>query len=257
MTNAIETIARGDDSKIAFPREMIARDNAEWHSLWAAHAGSAAAAPPVDFERRIVAAVFAGQLPSPRFQLSIVGTRRDGETLAVLVETRLLDIAGLSPAPVAPFHIVSLPRYDGEVRFTAAVASSSQPLDSEREPSSPSSSSTGLMPRTAGALAYLAGPFSGALLLAVERTSPTVRFHAWQAVIGLGGLGLIAVGCLALAFLILVVSPTGFWTLLWLAALLGVSWVIAWAVCVVQAYRGRRWKMPLAGKYAERLAGFG
>jgi uncharacterized membrane protein len=25
-------------------------------------------------------------------------------------------------------------------------------------------------------------------------------------------------------------------------------------VCVVQAYRGRRWKMPLVGGYAEELA---
>jgi uncharacterized membrane protein len=51
------------------------------------------------------------------------------------------------------------------------------------------SSSTGLDPHVAAALAYLAGPFSGVLILLAERTSAYVRFHAWQSVIGLGGWG--------------------------------------------------------------------
>ena len=55
------------------------------------------------------------------------------------------------------------------------------------------SSFTGLTPHVAASLAYLAGPFSGALLLATERESGFVRFHAWQAVVGLGLLGIAAV----------------------------------------------------------------
>ena len=50
-------------------------------------------------------------------------------------------------------------------------------------------SSTGLDPAVAAALSYLAGPFSGVLVLLAERTNPFVRFHAWQSIIGLGGLG--------------------------------------------------------------------
>ena len=53
----------------------------------------------------------------------------------------------------------------------------------------PAPSSTGLQPTVAGALAYLAGPLSGALLIGVERTSRFVKFHAWQALVALGGLG--------------------------------------------------------------------
>ena len=52
----------------------------------------------------------------------------------------------------------------------------------------PAPSSTGLTPQVAGALAYLAGPFLGALLLATEDSSRFVKFHAWQAIIGLGAL---------------------------------------------------------------------
>ena len=116
-------------------------------------------------------------------------------------------------------------------------------------------SSTGLSVETASVLAYLAGPFSGALLLLVERSNRDVRFHAWQALIGLGTLGLAAIGCLGLAFLMLIVSPRIFSVMLWMAALAALAFVGLWAVCVVYAYQGRRWKIPLVGERAERLAG--
>ena len=73
----------------------------------------------------------------------------------------------------------------------------------------------GLSPEAAGALAYLAGPFSGALLLIIERTSRSVRFHAWQAFIGLGTLGLASLACLGLAFFFLLFSPRGFAVMRW------------------------------------------
>jgi uncharacterized membrane protein len=115
-------------------------------------------------------------------------------------------------------------------------------------------SSTGLRPATAGALAYVAGPFSGALFLVVERTSESVRFHAWQALLGLGTLGALAVFCLGLAFLMLIVSPTIFTVLLWASALAALATLVLGAVCVAQAYAGRRYRIPIAGGLAERLA---
>ncbi len=60
-------------------------------------------------------------------------------------------------------------------------------------------SSTGLEPRTASALAYLAGPFSGALILFAESTNQDVRFHAWQSIVALGGLGLAVLASYLLA----------------------------------------------------------
>ncbi|MEO8078431.1 MAG: protease complex subunit PrcB family protein, partial [Acidobacteriota bacterium] len=119
MTSDIATIARGDGSAVSSARRSVARDPAEWRALWAAHAGPAAAAPAVDFETRLVAAAFAGDRPSAGFEIAITGTRREGPLLTVLV-------AEQPPAPgamaaqliVSPFHIVSLPRHDGEVRFS-------------------------------------------------------------------------------------------------------------------------------------------
>ena len=50
--------------------------------------------------------------------------------------------------------------------------------------------------------------------------------------------------------MLLIVSPTAFWVMLWLAAATGVAWVAVWGLCVFNAYKGRVWKLPLAGDYA-------
>jgi uncharacterized membrane protein len=115
-------------------------------------------------------------------------------------------------------------------------------------------SSTGLTPRVAAVLAYLAGPFSGVLVLLAERTSGLVRFHAWQSVLGLGVLGVIVVALLGLAFASLIVSARAFFVLYLVAGLAWASWVVCWVICMVQAFNGRRWKLPIAGDYAERLS---
>ena len=116
-------------------------------------------------------------------------------------------------------------------------------------------SSTGLDAHVAATLAYLAGPFSGVLILLAERTSSYVRFHAWQSVLGLGGLGLIVALLLGLAFASVIVSATAFRTLLITSWIVWVFWILVWAVCVVRAFTRRRWKLPIGGTYAERLSG--
>ena len=120
---------------------------------------------------------------------------------------------------------------------------------SGREPSS-----TGLDAHVAATLAYMAGPFSGVLLLLSERSSSYVRFHAWQSVIGLGGLGVIVAVLLGLAFASVIVSASAFRALLITSWIAWVLWIVVWVICVVKAFSRRRWKMPIAGAYAERLS---
>ena len=115
-------------------------------------------------------------------------------------------------------------------------------------------SATGLEPQFAGALAYLAGPFSGAIILLAERSNRFVRFHAWQAIIGLGGLALIGLALLFTAFVGLFVSPTVFTVFYWLAGVAILAWLVAWAFCLVKAFGGVAWKLPLAGDRAEKRA---
>src|SRR5215208_7172685 len=118
MTSTIRTIAQGDGSGIVRAGRTLVRDAAEWRALWAAHAGPDTPEPPVDFSSDMVAAAFAGERPQPGFTIEIGRARRDGHSLTLVVSEH-------SPAPggvaaqilVTPFHIVLLPRYDGEVRF--------------------------------------------------------------------------------------------------------------------------------------------
>ena len=113
-------------------------------------------------------------------------------------------------------------------------------------------SSTGLEPQFDGALAYLAGPFSGIIILLAEPTNRFVRFHAWQAIIGLGGFGLLTGGLLLSAFLGLCISPTLFQTLYISAGVGAVVWLLAWALCLVKAFGGSVWRLPIAGNLAAR-----
>lgn len=252
MTRAITTIARGDGSGIIRPGRTIVRDPVEWQALWAAHAGPAAPAPDVDFTHDMVAAVFAGERPSAGYGIEIAGTREEGSAMAVVVrETPPPRGAVTAQLIVSPFHIARMPRHDGEVRF----------VDGARDPASPAAvttqaaSSTGLDPNLAAALAYLAGPFSGVLILLVERANGFVRFHAWQSILVLGGLGLLSAALLVLSFATLLLSPLLFTLMYRLSEVAAVAWLIAWAFCLVQAFSGSRWEMPIAGRYAARLAG--
>jgi uncharacterized membrane protein len=115
-------------------------------------------------------------------------------------------------------------------------------------------SGTGLEPQFAGALAYLAGPFSGIIILLAERSNRFVRFHAWQAIIGLGGIALIGFALLFFAFAGLFISPTAFTFFYWLAGFTVLAWLVAWGICLFKAFGGTAWKMPIAGDRAERRA---
>jgi uncharacterized membrane protein len=119
----------------------------------------------------------------------------------------------------------------------------------KREPSS-----TGLDAHIAATLAYLAGPFSGILVLLAERTNSYVRFHAWQSVVGLGALGLLVVLLFGLAFASVIVSATAFRALIIVCWMVWALWIVCWATCLLKAFTRRRWKLPIAGAYAERLS---
>jgi len=258
----LTTIAGGEGSRILDRRRIIVRDAGDWLALWAVHAGPETQTPEVNFATHIVAAAFAGERPSAGFEIEITGARDLDRDLEIIVEER-------SPGPgmmaaqmiVTPFHIVSLPRHDGDVRFADGEASATQrvafpampPRLGSSRPRTPSS--TGLSPRTAAGLAYLAGPFSGILVLLAERTNRFVRFHAYQSILALGGLGLLAVVFLISAFAALLISPAAFTFMYWLAFVTAIAWLVVWALCLYQAFKGRGFKLPLVGPFAARRAG--
>jgi uncharacterized membrane protein len=116
-------------------------------------------------------------------------------------------------------------------------------------------SSTGLPPRVAGLLCYAAAWASGLLLVAIERDSRFVRFHAWQSVLGFGAFTLLALGAWGVTILMAFVSPAVFRVMSYVTQILWIALGATWIFTVVMVAQGRRWKMPLVGKWAERFAG--
>ena len=130
----VETLARGEDSRLIEPRRFLIRDRQSFSAVWAAHAGPAAAVPAVNFDTRMVAAVFAGERPSAGFSITVTGTRHErladgGSELVVLVDEQVPDPARVAAQiMVSPFHIATLPRDDGKIRFSLPDPSGQQTM---------------------------------------------------------------------------------------------------------------------------------
>ena len=115
---------------------------------------------------------------------------------------------------------------------------------------------TGLTPNIASLLCYICAPITSIIFLLIEKDNKDVRFHSWQGTffgagmillnIVLNVLGIILghladfLGGLILGFLIPIV---------WLAAL------VLWVICLVKAYQGERWRIPVIGDMAAQKAG--
>jgi hypothetical protein len=113
----IATVVEGSSSGFDEPNTVIVRSAAEWGALWKSHAGPQPA-PAVDFSMNVVAAVFSGMRPTAGYRVEIVGTRRENDSLVVeYVERRPPADAIVLQVLTSPFHIVTLTRFDGPIRF--------------------------------------------------------------------------------------------------------------------------------------------
>lgn len=115
-------------------------------------------------------------------------------------------------------------------------------------------SSTGLPPNAAAALSYLAWWLSGLLFFLVERENRFVKFHAAQALVGLGTLWAVGLTFWVFAFAALFVSASAFKVLLYVAYGVWALGLIAWAVCLIRAWKGDEFELPWAGRIARRMA---
>jgi uncharacterized membrane protein len=97
------------------------------------------------------------------------------------------------------------------------------------------------------------GWFTGVLFLILERDNRYVRFHAMQSLIGLGGLFVIWAGLLAVAAMVMFFSAVMFRLVFWASMLAWIASLVVWLICMVKAYLGEVWKLPIAGEIAERL----
>jgi len=76
-----------------------------------------------------------------------------------------------------------------------------------------------------------------------------VRFHAFQCIFFALACVVASVGLRIVAFM-----PVVRWTLLLLWPLLSLAEIVLWIICVIKAYQGKMFKLPVIGDLAEQQA---
>lgn len=104
-------------------------------------------------------------------------------------------------------------------------------------------SSLGIDENLAGLLCYVGLWISGLILYSLERKSDFVKFHAKQAIVTF----------LPLTILIPILEAILPWSLLQVSSIiLGPIILILWVICMIKAYQGEKWRVPLIGDLLER-----
>jgi uncharacterized membrane protein len=119
-------------------------------------------------------------------------------------------------------------------------------------------SSTGLSENAAATLSYALGWLTGIIFFLIDHR-PYVRFHAAQSIVTFGGLHIIRI-ILGIIFGVGWGFGFGMGYGVWgigalLLACIGLISFVLWIICMVKAFQGQRWKVPIAGDFAENLAG--
>lgn len=95
------------------------------------------------------------------------------------------------------------------------------------------------------AVSYLLFFITGIVILLVEKEDRFIRFHALQSTLVFGGL-FIASFILDLILTSIDLLATLANTLIWIAI------IVVWASSMIRAYKGKIFKWPIAGDFAER-----
>jgi uncharacterized membrane protein len=116
----------------------------------------------------------------------------------------------------------------------------------------PVSTRSGLSDNAAGAIAYITFvPALVFLFLPPYNARPYVRYHAWHSIFLNVAAFLVNVALSMLAVMTLLTGPFGYYNIL---RVVWVVWTLIWVLCVVRAINGKRFKLPLIGNIAEKLA---
>ena len=133
---------------------------------------------------------------------------------------------------------------------------------SSQPPVQTGKSSTGLDENVAALLSYIFGWVSGLIFFLIEKDSRLVRFHAMQSLLFNVLFGVLAI---ALWFVLFIGFLIGAQISDALPALLGLLSLLVWAVfliivlggwifCLVKAFQGQYFKLPIIGNFAEKFS---
>ena len=122
-------------------------------------------------------------------------------------------------------------------------------------------SSTGLDENVAALLSYIFGWVSGLVFLLIEKDSKLVRFHAMQSILFNVLFAIVGFVLWIVVFILVIVASQLsdiLGTLIGLiATLLYIAFfvciLIAWVMCLIRAYQGKYFKLPVIGNFAEKF----
>lgn len=123
-------------------------------------------------------------------------------------------------------------------------------------------SSFGLSPNAASLVSYIWIPVTSIAVLVTEKQNRLVRFHAYQSILmGLSIFVMTLVLSTVIGVLMLVAGAVSPYAgivvsiaslLVWMVV--AIALLALWVLCLVKAYRGEMYKLPVVGKHAERMA---
>ncbi len=122
-------------------------------------------------------------------------------------------------------------------------------------------STFGLSPNAAALISYIWIPVTSIIVLVTEKENRMVRFHAFQALImGLAVFAFSVLISIVIGVLMLIGGAISPYLGLIVSVISLLVWVVIafallalWVLCLVKAYRGEMYKVPVAGKFAERM----
>jgi len=121
--------------------------------------------------------------------------------------------------------------------------------------SSSAMTQTGMKENVAGLLCYVLGWVTGLIFFFIDKRS-FVQFHAKQSIVIFGGLQLIGVVVgMSFGFSLMTGGWTGFSLGFALYHLLQLIGLILWIVCMIKAYQGERFRVPVAADIADKIFG--
>lgn len=107
----------------------------------------------------------------------------------------------------------------------------------------PDKSSTGMEPNVAAGVSLIAGWITGLIFFLIEKDSKFVKFYALQAI----GLSVIMVAG-GICNVIPILGQIVF-------GVVGLLVFILWIICLIKAFTGKIFKIPVIGNFAAKQAG--
>ena len=116
---------------------------------------------------------------------------------------------------------------------------------------------TGLTDNVASGLAYFTFiPAIIFLVVAPYNQKASIRFHCWQSILLTAAAFVIDIVLMIILGIVAFILPWyihGLIALLWL--LVDLAWFVIWLLPVINAFNGKRFKLPIIGDFAEKQAG--